>query len=94
LPEKRSADPLVFESRTVIGCLVFGARFDIPVLITRHPTIMADSYLTLLETLRGTLVRIEEKEKLDPQDPALRNLKRWVALMIAELELCLQKDAA
>jgi hypothetical protein len=55
---------------------------------------MADSYLTLLETLRGTLVRIEEKEKLDPQDPALRNLKRWVALMIAELELCLQKDAA
>jgi hypothetical protein len=51
---------------------------------------MADSYLTL----RVTLVRIEEKEKLGPQDPALRDLKRSVALMIAELELRLHKDAA
>jgi hypothetical protein len=55
---------------------------------------IVDSYLTLLETLRVTLERIERKQMLAPGDPALIDLKRSVVLQIAELELRLHKDAA
>jgi hypothetical protein len=52
---------------------------------------MADSYLTLLETLRRTLVRIEAREKLAADDPALQDLKRSMVLMIADLEFRLHR---
>jgi hypothetical protein len=58
------------------------------------PPNVADSYLTLLETTRRTLVEIEEKEKLAPNDPALQELKRSVVLMIADLEVRLHKFKA
>jgi hypothetical protein len=46
-----------------------------------------DSYLRLLELLRSTLERVEAKQRLAPEDPALIDLKRSIVLMIAELEL-------
>jgi hypothetical protein len=56
--------------------------------------IMTDSYLTLLDLLRRTLERVEANQLLDPEDPALIDLKRSVVLMISELEFRLGKSDA
>ena len=56
--------------------------------------VLADSYLTRLDMLRRTLERVEEKQLLDPEDPALIDLKRSIVLMIAELEFRLGKSDA
>jgi hypothetical protein len=42
---------------------------------------------TLIETLRRTVEQIEEREKLNPLDPSLIELKRSVIRKIAELEI-------
>jgi len=55
---------------------------------------MADSYLTLLEVLRSTLERAEESQKLAPDEPALKDLKRSLARTIAELDLRFQRSNA
>jgi len=42
---------------------------------------------TLTELLRSTLKRLEQNERLSPNDPALREIKSAILRSIAELEL-------
>ena len=42
---------------------------------------------TLIQTLRQTLERIQERERLTPDDPALIRLKHSILSSIAELEM-------
>jgi hypothetical protein len=48
---------------------------------------MLHSTPTLIELLQSTLMRLEETEGLDPNDPRLIEIKNSILRSIAELEL-------
>jgi hypothetical protein len=48
---------------------------------------------TLIDLLRSTLRRLEENPELDPNDPQLQELKSFILLSIAELDLRKQEAA-
>jgi hypothetical protein len=48
----------------------------------------------LIEVLRKTLERLEEHEELNPNDPAVIELKRHLLRIIAELEIARLGKAA
>lgn len=49
---------------------------------------------TLVDVLRSTLRHLEESEELQPDDPALHEIKTTILRAIAELEISRMRSAA